>query len=79
MPRAACQRASVKLSLRPRKALHAAGQPLPKREIAEHTGMSDGQITPTLKAMEQHGIVTFTETHWNAKNQRYALSGEQDE
>lgn len=62
-----------------RKALHHAGQPLSKREIAEHTGMSYGQITPTLKTMEQQGIITFTEKHWNAKNQRYAISGEQDE
>ena len=62
-----------------RKALQDAGQPLTKREISERTGMSYGQINPTLKAMEQQGTIVFTEKQWNARNQRYALSGERGE
>lgn len=62
-----------------RKALHDAGQPLTKRELSERTGMSYGQINPTLKTMEQQGTIVFTEKQWNARNQRYALSGERSE
>ncbi|MDK8305447.1 ATP-binding protein [Corynebacterium imitans] len=62
-----------------RKALHDAGRPLTKRELSERTGMSYGQINPTLKAMEQQGTIVFTEKQWNARNQRYALSDERGE
>ncbi len=55
------------------RALENAGHPLAKREIGEQTGMSYGQLTPTLQRMTEIGEITFTEKYWNAKNQRYAL------
>lgn len=53
-------------------ALVTAAVPLPKAELQAETGLSDGQMTPTLAALRRRGLVEFTEPE-RSPNQRYRL------
>lgn len=52
-------------------ALEGQSKSLRKREIIDHTGLSEGQVTPALKKLRETGQVQLTNEIPTARGQRY--------
>ncbi|WP_291314435.1 ATP-binding protein [Corynebacterium sp. UBA2622] len=48
-------------------------EPLTRAEIADATGLTTGQLAPTIRKMREENLLQFTNPHWNAHDQRYSL------
>lgn len=54
-------------------ALRASAEPLSRSQLVDATGLTAGQLGPTLRDMRNKDLLTFTAAQSNSRNQTYAL------